>query len=416
MDVTYLLLTLVATAALPTGAGEQLQYFTFKALDVAPVLNRMKMADTSPREQIKLFPEAAFPCQLPPSPTVPERVDQLRPGDVRVVAAMGDSLIAGNGAMENSALGSFIESRGVSWAAGGDGDWHQFLTLPNILKEMSPNLTGYSNGKAEFLTPVSAFNVAFPISTDQDALSQARTLVARMRKLLGKTFHTDWKVITLMFGANDLCSGQCYDGKGSVPQSHAAKLRAALDYLQDNLPRAFVNLVPVLDVTVSVRVKRSMVCRILHRLFCSCYHRMSDPMERFTKMARLYQKHEDLLVSSGRYNKKPDFTVVIQPFTKAYNMPKEKKFQFLEAIASNYITYDCFHFSQRGHALAANMLWNNMLEPVGSKSTEKMREPMDKFYCPTEENPYFFTANNSLAFFLTGRQDGYHFKDGHQRG
>lgn len=39
-------------------------------------------------------------------------------GDVRVVAAMGDSLIAGNGAMENNAFGAFIESRGVSWAAG----------------------------------------------------------------------------------------------------------------------------------------------------------------------------------------------------------------------------------------------------------------------------------------------------------
>lgn len=35
-----------------------------------------------------------------------------------MVAAMGDSLIAGNGATEDYALGTFIESRGVSWAIG----------------------------------------------------------------------------------------------------------------------------------------------------------------------------------------------------------------------------------------------------------------------------------------------------------
>lgn len=59
---------------------------------------------------------------------------------------------------------------------------------------MNPNLTGYSQGTAEFLTPVSALNVAFPISADNSALSQAKTLVAKMRQMLGKRYATDWKV------------------------------------------------------------------------------------------------------------------------------------------------------------------------------------------------------------------------------
>jgi len=51
-----------------------------------------------------------------------------------VIGGLGDSLVAGNGAMEEFAVGTFIEARGVSWCAGGQGDWRQFLTLPNVLK------------------------------------------------------------------------------------------------------------------------------------------------------------------------------------------------------------------------------------------------------------------------------------------
>lgn len=50
----------------------------------------------------------------------------------------------------------------------------------------------------------------------------------------------------MFFGANDLCSGQCYDKDGTTPLQHGKKLQKALDYLQANLPRTLVNLVPVL--------------------------------------------------------------------------------------------------------------------------------------------------------------------------
>lgn len=54
---------------------------------------------------------------------------------------------------------------------------------------------------------------------------------------------------------------------------------------------------------------------------------------------------------------------------------------------------------------AANLLWNNMLEPVGNKTTVGLDHIMERFYCPTEAAPYFFTYNNSVRFLLTGRQD-----------
>jgi len=61
-------------------------------------------------------------------------VHRLRPGDIDVIGGLGDSLVAGSGALEEFAVGTFIEARGVSWCVGGQGDWRQFFTLPNVLK------------------------------------------------------------------------------------------------------------------------------------------------------------------------------------------------------------------------------------------------------------------------------------------
>lgn len=66
--------------------------------------------------------------------SIPDNVHRLRPGDIDVVGGLGDSLVAGSGAMEEFAVGTFIEARGVSWCVGGQGDWRRFFTLPNILK------------------------------------------------------------------------------------------------------------------------------------------------------------------------------------------------------------------------------------------------------------------------------------------
>ncbi|XP_050525608.1 phospholipase B1, membrane-associated-like [Daktulosphaira vitifoliae] len=347
-----------------------------------------------------------FPCKNMTAPGIgrsmirPTSVHKLRPGDIDVIGAMGDSLVAGNGALEEYAMGTLIEYRGVSWAAGGEATWRSYLTLPNILKEFNPALKGYSVGKGEFLAPNSHMNVAFPVSADYEAYKQAQFLVKKMKRDSSIDFKNDWKLVTMFFGANDLCSGQCYDKDGTTPLQHSKKLQKAIDYLQDNLPRTIVNLVPVLDVSVSVRVKRSFMCHMLHRFFCACFHQRGNvnEMDEITQLVRDYQGAEQILINSGKYNKKEDFTVVIQPFIKLFNAPLDKKRQFEEVIDISYVTYDCFHFSQKGHALAANLLWNNMMQPVGAKSESSMDYIMQEFLCPTLEHPYIYTANNSYSF------------------
>lgn len=336
----------------------------------------------------------------------PHSVHRLRPGDIDVIAAIGDSLVAANGALEEYALGAFIEYRGVSWCAGGDSTWREYLTLPNILKEYNPNLKGFSTGTGEWLTRNARLNVAFPVASDQDALKQAKVLVARMKASPDIDIARDWKMVTVFMGANDLCSASCLSPVAWSPAAHGRKMAKALDYLYEHLPRTIVNLIPVLDVSVSVRVVRSTMCRMMHALFCSCFHQGGGELEELVRQTLLYQRAEEILVNSGRYNSRNDFTVVIQPFMKLFNAPQPLRTPLPIVIHQSYITHDCFHFSQKGHALAANLLWNNLLEPVGAKSEKIPPVLLKNFLCPTPEAPYIFTANNSKSYLLTGRQDG----------
>jgi hypothetical protein len=58
------------------------------------------------------------------------------------------------------------------------------------------------------------------------------------------------------------------------------------------------------DVSVSVRVGRPLMCRLMHPLFCTCLHGGADRLPGLVAMARLYQKAESQLVSFLR--KSPD--------------------------------------------------------------------------------------------------------------
>ncbi|XP_012340871.1 phospholipase B1, membrane-associated-like [Apis florea] len=359
------------------------------------------------RNQPRIPDYIPFPCNVKfgRSPTTPDNVHRLRPGDIDVIGSLGDSLVAGSGALEDYAIGTFIEARGVSWCIGGQGDWRQFLTLPNLLKVFNPNLIGYSTGTGEFISTNAKLNIAFPVAATEDAFQQARILVQRIKSNPKINVKKQWKLITIFFGANDICSAQCFNPEHFSPLRYAHHLRRTLDYLKFVLPRTLVNVVPAIDVTVSVRIPRSPICRILHTFYCACLHKGNRPDIEASKMSHLYQQAIEALIYSGRYDKSSDFTVVLQPFSKLFNAPNADP-RRAQSIDPSLITYDCFHFSQKGHALGANLLWNNMLEPVGNKTERGLPQVFERLLCPSEKAPYIFTNVNSRRFRLTGRQDG----------
>ena len=61
-----------------------------------------------------------------------------------------------------------------------------------------------------------------------------------------------------------------------------------------------------------------------------------------------------ILCFACRYDKSPDFTVVLQPFIKLFNAPNADP-RRAPPIDPSLVTYDCFHFSQKGHALGRNI-------------------------------------------------------------
>lgn len=359
------------------------------------------------RRQRSISQKVPFPCDIKNgrSLKIPSDVNRLKIGDIDVVAGLGDSLVAASGALEEFAIGTFIEARGVSWCAGGQGNWRTIFTVPNLIKEFNGNLTGYATGTGEFISSKAGLNIAFPVAATEDALHQAKILVKRIKNNPKINFKKHWKMITILFGANDICSAQCYSPIAFSPAKYALNLKKALDYLRLMLPRTLVNLVPAIDVTVSVRVTRSVMCNLIHPLYCACLHQGKRPDIAASKMVRLYQQAVDSLVSSGRYDTTKDFTVVVQPFTKMFNAPNADPSK-APSFDSNMVTYDCFHFSQKGHALVANLLWNNMLEPVGNKSQNHLPKLMEKVHCPSENAPYIFTNKNSKRYREYGHQDG----------
>jgi hypothetical protein len=78
-------------------------------------------------------------------------VHELKPSDVKVIGALGDSLTAALGASANTIFGLLIENRGRSWSIGGSKDLEKSLTLPNILKKFNPNLRGYTTRNTVFI-------------------------------------------------------------------------------------------------------------------------------------------------------------------------------------------------------------------------------------------------------------------------
>ena len=49
--------------------------------------------------------------------------------------------------------------------------------------------------------------------------------------------------------------------------------------------------------------------------------------------------------------------------------------------------------STKGHAAAAVGLWNNIVQPIGRKSTTWILG--EQLVCPTNDRPYLYTKKNS---------------------
>uniref|UniRef100_A0A8C2TD65 Phospholipase B1, membrane-associated n=1 Tax=Coturnix japonica TaxID=93934 RepID=A0A8C2TD65_COTJA len=279
------------------------------------------------------------------------------------------SFQAGNGAASNphDVLDVLTQYRGISWSVGGNENISTVTTLANILREFNPSLIGYSTGTGTQTTENAALNQAVAGAKAEDVPAQVRRLVDRMINDSRINMQSDWKLITLFIGGNDLCQF-CEDPVRYSPENYTYNIQVALDMLHKEVPRAFVNLVTILSIT-SLRelyAEKNVSCpRLLMRMMCPCvlnYDDNSSEYEQLVYFNKRYQERTRELVESGRYDTREDFTVVMQPFLTHISMPKTQ-----EGFPDNsYFAPDCFHFSQKSHSQAARSLWNNMVRFLSS--------------------------------------------------
>ncbi|PIO72617.1 hypothetical protein TELCIR_05447 [Teladorsagia circumcincta] len=119
---------------------------------------------------------------MKPSKKIPTNVNSVRPADIKVVMALGDSLTAANGAGAEDPLGVVLQYRGLAFQAGGDKTLDEHATIPNILRKYNPNLFGYSNGiGSPNVWEVAKLNVAMPGAEAKDLPGQAQQLVGLLQ-------------------------------------------------------------------------------------------------------------------------------------------------------------------------------------------------------------------------------------------
>eukprot|EP00047_Mylnosiga_fluctuans_P003120 m.227561 g.227561 ORF g.227561 m.227561 type:complete len:457 (+) comp11607_c0_seq1:82-1452(+) len=338
-----------------------------------------------------------FPCQLVRATTgdeTPTSVHKLRPSDIRIVGAIGDSLTAAFGAEARNGLDLFREYRGVSWSAGGQDTVETRSTMPNILKKFSPDLYGFAIGNGGPNTENAMFNIAVTGAIASDLPAQARSLVGYLAESPHVNFTDDWKVLTVFIGGNDLCS-LCNDPTYYSAENYEKYLLETITILQ-GIPRVYLNLVSMMDI-VKLTQLNDPTCLNYHKTVCKCVTQGDEALRQVTAAALQYQAVAERIGQLPQFQTET-FAVNVQPFYIDTQIPLEPD----GAPDYSYFAPDCFHFSAKSHYAAGVALWNNMLQPAGSKAKAWAigAAPL----CPTSERPYLCTATNKCgaAFGLLG--------------
>jgi len=309
-------------------------------------------------------------CPSIPIPADTNSVHQLKPGHIKVVMAMGDSISAAMSAKDSSLI-NLNEWRGISFSIGGDAGVN---TMPNLLKQFTaPGYPiGPSIGTGSRTSAGTGLNGAVSGAINVDMLSQAQWLAASLRANTKINFTADWKVLTIWIGSNNLCD-VCDEPADNNADDFERHVTAALDYLYTNVPRLFVNLLQNLDVSILNEVKDG-TCGALHVVECNCI--ATTPAKRSSVQAAVkdYWARVDKIAANFAARNNQQFAVVSQPFlmqSEIYNR------SYLSAA-------DCFHPSAVAHSAAATALWNSMITPRAQKKLSW--DPATPALCATESS------------------------------
>eukprot|EP01102_Stenamoeba_stenopodia_P015067 TRINITY_DN5093_c0_g1_i1.p1 TRINITY_DN5093_c0_g1~~TRINITY_DN5093_c0_g1_i1.p1 ORF type:complete len:381 (-),score=87.81 TRINITY_DN5093_c0_g1_i1:96-1238(-) len=347
--------------------------------------------------QASLPPPPPFNCPALPQPPPATNVNELRPGNIQVIMAVGDSISAGFAMHADHAYNllefgkDLVEYRGDVFSIGGNPDQY---TLPNFLMHYNPNLIGASIGNTlpldavdwehhiiqPFDPRITHLNGAQSMARIDQVPSQVDYITQQLLTTYNDTvdMENDWKMMTIFIGANNICPA-CSNRSDTQPGYYEDQMNGILEQIYNQIPRTFVNIVTMFNISQVWTVhETSDYCRFMWDTFCKsecgCITDNSTEKDRLmmdmTSMAfneRIYKVAEEWQAKNI-----PTFTVKVQPFTQNLTIPADLGLDFLSRL-------DCFHPSAYADAAFAIGLWNNLM---GNKTTITVTDA--DFICPDE--------------------------------
>ncbi|EGG14847.1 phospholamban [Cavenderia fasciculata] len=317
----------------------------------------------------------------------PNDIYSVRPVDIKVVLAVGDSLSAAFG-LTYHGFGSYVgESRGKSWSIGGDP---KTPSIPNFLAAIGANTTGQSFGRSLPLLhffPTSMreiarspdtchkLNGAMSTAILNDVPEQIEYLADYIDEIKPTVdIIRDWKLLNYYIGNNDICDS-CEGKNTSTVAFYKDNYYNSLLSMRKSFPRMIVNVILIPNhISEIANMGKGEMCSVMRdKIMRSCTCALSDDGKKV-----MDQRSKDLNqvilkavndINEDSKTKNIQFRAVVQPFLTETHVKR------------NFVSeFDCFHFNEYGGRLAAVGLWNNMMQTTKSDSINEFDKPI----CPSE--------------------------------
>jgi len=276
-----------------------------------------------------------------------------------------------------------LEFRGDVFSGGGNKG---AVTIPNFIKFYNPSVEGAAMGvslpldvvkwQGHLVQPwypdITHLNAGQSMAKVDDVPAQIDYLTDQLKTTYKNKidFQKDWKLLTIFIGANDICPSCSRNGGDPVKNGdyYEGYIRKVLNQIYTNIPRVFVNLLPVLKIAQVYDIAHtSPYCLLMWDSFCKgecgCMTDKSTIEKRKIMDATADEFTKRMYIIAKEWDDKrlTNFTVKVQPFLTNLTIPLDMGLLFLSQL-------DCFHPSTLANQAFAVGLWNNMLSPPNKKS------------------------------------------------
>ncbi|ODO09998.1 hypothetical protein I350_02222 [Cryptococcus amylolentus CBS 6273] len=352
-------------------------------------------------------------CPVLSKRDTPTSAKDVRPDDIRVVMALGDSITAGLLARPASSplfptnttffqTVDVEEYRGISYPMGTD---EGAITIPNILSHfVTDNATVQGGAKGHHAPATSALiaqdglNAAVSGATSSLLTSQVTTYIVPKLAALGLPGDDDWVYANVAIGANDICDfcvapNVSIAGVGTLGSStaFANDIRTAVNLLRKHTPKLIVNIIGILPVSAVYNLtltnsycQPAILSDVPHLpLECACALTPGPigdvTRQRMDSTGEAYDNAVLEIVKAWEAEDDDGFGVMWQPgsLIDLENYP-------IEALSP----VDCFHPSEALHRRVAAGIWNRLTLSLEEKYTKILWDDGPQVRCLEEDDRF----------------------------